>query len=79
MAQPIQSRELRSRRLTEFYSKKNAVKAQIDDEEFYQKHPATRNAQTVSIKKRHLPAFQLFVDIVIALMIATVISTVVIA
>jgi hypothetical protein len=27
MAQPIQSRELRSRRLTEFYSKKNAVKA----------------------------------------------------
>jgi len=79
MAQPFQSRELRSRRLTEFYSKNNQAKAQIDDEVFYQKHPATRNAQTVSIKKRHLPAFQLFVDIVLSLMVTTIISTVVIA
>ena len=75
MSQPLQSRELRARRLTEFYSRKNALKGKIESENFYQVHAATRNAQTVTWKGRHLPVFQLFIDMIVSLgMITTCVT-----
>ena len=44
MSKPLQSKELRMRRMTEYYSKKNANNQQLEDENFYQTHEATRNA-----------------------------------
>ena len=65
--------------MTEVFSKRNSRNAAEADDKFYQVHEATRNAQTVSIRKRHLPVFQLFVDVVMALFATTICSTAVIA